>query len=172
MGPCETGKLVYGKETSSHWTSSQQPTELKKKKKRRLATTHLEKDWYTKNIWRTQNKNPRYQENNPIIKTWVTDLDREFSKEKIQMAEEKCSSLLATRERRWKQPWASSNTQQKAAVSLTGIGHAGEAAEDTVSFAGGNSNLNSHCGNQCGSSSGRWELIYCQIQLSHSWARS
>ena len=33
---------------------------------------------------------------------------------------------------------------------------------DHSSFAGGSANLYSHCGNQCGSSIGRWELILPQ----------
>lgn len=50
--------------------------------------------------------------------------------------------------------------------------HAGEDAEkaEHLLIAAGHANLYSHYGNQYGSLSGTWELIYCKIQLENNYA--
>ena len=49
--------------------------------------------------------------------------------------------------------------------------NAGENVEhgEHSSMAGESVHFYSHCGNQYGSSSQKWELIYLKIQLYHSW---
>jgi hypothetical protein len=43
-------------------------------------------------------------------------------------------------------------------------------ARGALSLAGGNANFYSHFGNQFGSFSENWELIYLKAQLQHFWA--